>query len=126
MSAVRKKKLGTISARLTELAYPEYRIDFTSYVNLYDSDDEGNDCQWSCPIRFTYLNQTFLNKDEVEYDTRERHTCKVFWAKESTTISKMVATTLMVRKARGESLPAWPLSVMCRAADDAWDKFKGV
>jgi hypothetical protein len=120
------KRIGSIHARITELAYPYYRVDFTRHNNVWDSDDEENDCQWSYSIRFAYENvkgaMLFRNLDEIPYDTTERYTARVFWQTHSTTIMRMIQDTFAVRRARGDPLPPWSLSAICHAAEKEWDE----
>ena len=125
----KKHKVGSIYARVTRLDGTYYRVDFTRNENLYDSDDEGDDWQWSYPIRFSVDllrgQHVFLNTDEIPYDTRERYTARCFWRTDSTSIPRLVCDTWAVRRARGESLPTWSLSAICKAADVAWDDRMG-
>lgn len=121
------KKIGAILARLTPIGYQSsYQIDFSRHESYEDSDDEGNDCQWNYPIRFTYTsingNPLFLNTDEIPYDMVERYTCSTFWKSNSTTIIRVISDTLKLRKARGESTPDWSISQMCTAGDYVWYK----
>lgn len=124
------RKIGSISARITELAYPYYRVDFTRHNHALDSDDEDNERQWSYPIRFSYTRgsegMVFLNTDEIPYDTAERYTARTFWANESTSIVRMIQDTFVVRNARGDSVPPWSLFSICRAGDVAWDRFRRI
>lgn len=110
-------------ARITEFDYPLYRVDFTTHDNAYDSDDEEHDWQFKFPIRFSYQDGLFLNKDEIPYNTSERYTARTFWANESTTIGKMIRDTFAVRRARGETIPAWSLAQICSVADDKWYRY---
>lgn len=118
--------VGLIRARISELDYPYYRVDFTRHNNEWDSDDEEDDWQWSYSIRFFYERRgedlIFLNTDEIEYDMRERYTAKVFRSDYSTSIVQMVRDTITVRAARGERIPPWPLSTLGLAAEAAWDR----
>ena len=118
------KKIGSILARLKRMNTTEYQIDFTCHENEYDSDDEENSWQWSHPIYFSYVNKMFLNTGDIPYDTREHYTARIFWKNESTTITKMIEDTMMVRKARGEPIPKWSMSKLCNAGDSVWWKYK--
>lgn len=116
--------IGKIFARLTRLSVPGmYRLDFTEHTNEYDSDDEGDDWQWSHSIEFEYDYRTFANLDEIPYGTSERYTGCVFWRDQSTTIAKMVTDTMRVRKARGENID-WPVHKLSNAADTVWYKMR--
>ena len=120
-------KIGTVLARLTRLGTYLYRVDFTAHENDYDSDDEGDEWQWSHPIVFTHTktrtgDETFANDSEIPYDTCERYTARTFWLRDSTTITKLIYDTMAIRRARGEMMPSWSLSVMAKAADAAWFK----
>lgn len=117
-----RRSIGSVYARLTDLTYPNYRIDFTTHMNADDSDDEENDWQWSHAIKFAHVSRKFLNTDEIPYDTVERYTCKTFWKEQSTTIQQMVADTFRVRKARGDPIPPWPMSKVLAAAENIWWK----
>lgn len=122
------KKIGSIIGRITELAYPYYRVDFTRHNNAWDSDDEDDLWQWSHAIRFSYEHgpngMIFLNRDEISYNTAERYTGRKFWSDDSTSIVRMIQDTMMLRKARGDPLPPWSLSSVYRAGDNAWDKYR--
>lgn len=118
------KKIGSILARLSRIGNNEYQIDFTCHENEYDSDDEEDSWQWSHPIRFSYINEQFLNTDDIVYNTRERYTARIFWKNESRTITKMIEDTMTVRKARGEKMPEWSISKLCNAGDTVWWKCK--
>ena len=117
-----RPKIGAVLARLQKLSYPMYCLDFTEHLNEYDSDDEGNEFQWSHPIRFEFRNGCFLNREDIPYNTNERYTAKVFWEDQSTSIDKMVEDTMRVRRARGEVMPRWSVGKMCNAADQVWYK----
>lgn len=117
-----RRAIGSVYARLTELDYPYYKIDFTTHINLDDSDDEGDDWQWSHAIKFAYLDRQFLNTGEIPYNTVERYTSKTFWKDQSLSIQKMVADTFRVRKARGENTPLWGMAKVLQAAEDIWWK----
>lgn len=120
------RKVGSISARITELAYPYYRVDFTRHNNVWDSDDEDNESQWSYPIRFSYTRgsegMVFLNTDEIPYNTAERYTGRVFWENNSTSIVRMIQDTFVVRKARGYPDASWSLISIYVSAERAWEK----
>lgn len=123
------KKIGAILARLKPIGYQSsYQIDFSRHENYDDSDDEGDEWQWSHPIRFVYTNingnPLFLNTDEIPYDIVERYTSSTFWKVRSTSITRLISDTIKIRKARGESLPEWSISKMCDAADSVWYKYK--
>lgn len=109
-------------ARITPFAFPQYRVDFSSHDNDYDSDDEDHEWQWTYAIRFNYIDGRFLSH-EVEYDTRERYTCRVFSSSDSTTITQMIRDTLAVRRARGERMPPFSIERMCAKADDRWFRY---
>lgn len=109
-------------ARITPLAFPEYRVDFSSHDNENDSDDEDHEWQWTYPIRFQFVEGLFLSR-EVEYNTRERYSCRVFSSQASTTIIEMIRNTLTVRRARGERMPPFSIERMCTVADDRWFRF---
>lgn len=115
-------RIGAIYARITEISYPVFRIDFTRHNHSYDSDDEENERQWSHGIRFSYEEGLFLNQEEIPYNQRERYTCKIFWKEDSSTLLQMIDDTFEVRRAKNETLPPWPRSAIHRAADRAWDR----
>jgi hypothetical protein len=115
-------RIGAIYARITEISYPMFRMDFTRHNNAYDSDDEENERQWSHGICFSHEGGLFLNEREIPYDQRERYTCKVFWKADSTTLFQMIDDTFEVRRARKEPTPPWSRSSLHRAAEDAWDR----
>lgn len=117
-------RIGAIFARVTEISYPLFRIDFTRHNNAYDSDDEENERQWSFAIRFTYDGKHFLNEEEIPYDHRERYTCMVFWKNESCSLAKMIDQTFRIRGAKKESVPTWNRRAIHYAAENAWDRVK--
>ena len=110
-------------ARITPLSFPEYRVDFSSHDNDYDSDNEDHEWQWTYPIRFRYLDGLFLSR-EVEYDVRERYSCRVFLSQSSIHITDMIRNTLTVRRARGERMPPFSIERMCVVADDRWFRYQ--
>lgn len=110
-------------ARITPLSFPEYRVDFSLHHHDGDSDHEDHEWQWTYPIRFRYMDGLFLSC-EVEYDIRERYSCRVFSSQASTTIIEMLRNTLTVRRARGERMPPFSIERMCVAADDRWFRFQ--
>lgn len=118
------KKDRMLFARITPLAFPDYRVDFSSHDNDYDSDDEDHEWQWTYPIYFAYVEGLFLNRREVEYDTRERYSCRVFPSQSSTNITEMIRNTLAVRRARGERMPPFSIDRMCAVADDRWFRYQ--
>ncbi len=102
-------------ARLTELQFPYYKIEFTTLINL-------DARHWSHPIKFAYLDGQFLNTDEIPYNTVERYTNKTFWKDQSLSIQQVVADTFKVRKARGDSTPLSGMDKVLQAADAIWWK----
>ncbi len=118
------RKIGDILARL-KLVDQTYQIDFSLHENGYDSDDEGHEWQWKCPIFFIKTGPLFLNEAEIPYDTVERYTSKIFWKDRSTSIHRMISDTMTIRKARGECMPDWvseKVSKLCEAGDNVWYK----